>query len=125
VYYLVEEYEREVHYEHKSMDQAVFTALSSTQVVEGFFLKETRDINDTIEYLVGLHQTIDALHKVETMHQHPYRILTLTLDKFRTSPCILSLPPRSTASRIMLCRPPSGALTRRRHISHHMHLSVR
>jgi crossover junction endonuclease MUS81 len=64
VYYLVEEYEREVHYEHKSMDQAVFTALSSTQVVEGFFLKETRDINDTIEYLVGLHQTIVALHKV-------------------------------------------------------------
>lgn len=46
------------------MDKAVFTALSSTQIVEGFFLKETRDLTDTIEYLVGLHSAILDMHKV-------------------------------------------------------------
>jgi hypothetical protein len=46
------------------MDKAVFTALSSTQIVDGFFLKETRDIDDTIEYLVGLHHTIVSQYRV-------------------------------------------------------------
>ena len=46
------------------MDKAVFTALSSTQVIDGFFLKETRDIDDTIEYLVGLHHAIVSQYHV-------------------------------------------------------------
>lgn len=62
VYYLVEEYGSDCV--HNSMDKAIFTALSSTQVIEGFFLKETRDLADTIEYLVGLHSAILELHKV-------------------------------------------------------------
>ncbi len=49
---------------HSTIDKAIFTALSSTQIVDGFFVKETRDLSDTIEYLVGLHETILKLHQV-------------------------------------------------------------
>jgi len=62
IYYLVEEYAADCV--HHSMDKAVFTALSSTQIIDGFFLKETRDIDDTIEYLVGLHHTIVGQYRV-------------------------------------------------------------
>ena len=58
----MEEYQRDAS--HSTMDKAIFTALSSTQIVDGFFLKETRDLSDTIEYLVGLHETILELHQV-------------------------------------------------------------
>lgn len=60
VYYLVEEYGAVP----ESMIKSVQTALSSTQIIDGFFVKETRDIEDTIEYLVGLHETIVSLHRV-------------------------------------------------------------
>lgn len=66
LYYLVEEYTE--NYVHKSMDKSVFTALSSTQVVDGFFLKETRDIEDTIEYVAGLHHTIVAQYHVSILY---------------------------------------------------------
>ncbi|KAF8338743.1 restriction endonuclease type II-like protein, partial [Cantharellus anzutake] len=56
IYYLVEQYRENV--EDTVMDKAIFTALSSTQIIDGFFVKETRDLSDTIEYLVGLHETI-------------------------------------------------------------------
>lgn len=62
MYYLVEEYTDNCV--HNSMDKAVFTALSSTQIVDGFFLKETRDIEDTIEYVAGLHHTIVSQYNV-------------------------------------------------------------
>lgn len=48
----------------KNWKDQINTALSSTQVVDRFFLKETRNIEDTLDYLSGLHRTIVELHSV-------------------------------------------------------------
>ncbi|KAF8306454.1 hypothetical protein DL93DRAFT_2088571 [Clavulina sp. PMI_390] len=69
LYYLVEEYT--ANCVHGSMDKAVFTALSSAQIVDGFFVKETRDIEDTIEYLAGLHHTIVSHYSGKPLHVIP------------------------------------------------------
>jgi crossover junction endonuclease MUS81 len=44
--------------------QAIQTAISSTQVVDGFFLKCTTNIDQTIEYLVSLTKMLKRLYEV-------------------------------------------------------------
>lgn len=62
VIYLVEEYNADYHY--AAWPEQIATALSSTQVIEGFFLKRTMSLDDTLAYLGGLHETIVKLHEV-------------------------------------------------------------
>ncbi|KAF8610500.1 hypothetical protein BDV93DRAFT_601499 [Ceratobasidium sp. AG-I] len=69
VYYLVEDYDTERLAKHWK-DQ-INTALSSTQVIDRFFLKETRNIEDTLYYLSGLHKTIVDLHKDKPLYIIP------------------------------------------------------
>lgn len=83
VYYLVEEYDKNTV--HESMEKGVFTALSSTQIVDGIFLKETRDIEDTIEWVAGLHATIVAQYQV----CFSPLLIALTRDQMLISLCTL------------------------------------
>jgi len=62
VIYLVEEFGREDAVEFGM--QAIQTAISSTQVVDGFFLKFTTNIDQTIEYLVSLTKMLKKLYEV-------------------------------------------------------------
>lgn len=62
MYYLIEHYHTDA--KRVTWDQQIDTALSSTQVVDGFIVKETKHIQDTIAYLTVIHQTIVKVHEV-------------------------------------------------------------
>lgn len=60
VIYLIEDYA----IEQDLWGQSVATAVSSTQVVDGFFVKRTNSIEDSIAYLKGMHETITTVLEV-------------------------------------------------------------
>ncbi|KAG9076295.1 Crossover junction endonuclease mus81, partial [Ceratobasidium sp. 370] len=55
--------------------EQINTALSSTQVIDRFFLKETTSIEDTLDYLSGLHKTISMLHKEKALYIIPPQLV--------------------------------------------------
>ncbi|CCO26078.1 crossover junction endonuclease MUS81 [Rhizoctonia solani AG-1 IB] len=69
VYYLVEDFDTERIARHWR-DQ-INTALSSTQVIDRFFLKETTSIEDTLDYLSNLHNTILKIYADKPLHIIP------------------------------------------------------
>ncbi|KAG9126548.1 Crossover junction endonuclease mus81 [Ceratobasidium sp. 392] len=73
VYYLVEDYDTERI--TKQWREQINTALSSTQVIDRFFLKETSSIEDTLDYLSGLHKTILMIHKDQPLHIIPPQLI--------------------------------------------------
>jgi crossover junction endonuclease MUS81 len=60
--YLVEEYD--THNQKEAFGVQISTALSSTQVVDGFMVKETKNLKDTVNYLTGLTQELIKMHEV-------------------------------------------------------------
>ncbi|KAK0503009.1 restriction endonuclease type II-like protein [Armillaria luteobubalina] len=69
VYYLVENYR--VDHALKEYELQINTALSSTQVVDGFMVKETRNIQDTITWYVGVHKGLMDAYKEKDLHIIP------------------------------------------------------
>ncbi|SJL00151.1 uncharacterized protein ARMOST_03463 [Armillaria ostoyae] len=69
VYYLVENYK--VDHALKEYELQINTALSSTQVVDGFMVKETRNIQDTITWYVGVHKGLMDAYKEKDLHVIP------------------------------------------------------
>ncbi|KAK0459485.1 uncharacterized protein EV420DRAFT_1674299 [Desarmillaria tabescens] len=69
VYYLVENYK--VDHALKEYELQINTALSSTQVVDGFMVKETRDIKDTITWYVGVHKGLMDAYKEKDLYIIP------------------------------------------------------
>ncbi|KAG8857855.1 Crossover junction endonuclease mus81 [Tulasnella sp. 330] len=61
VYYLIEHHNTKE--KREKWNQQIDTALSSTQVVDGFLVKETKNFKETIEYLTVMHQTIVRMHR--------------------------------------------------------------
>ncbi|CED83006.1 Endonuclease MUS81 [Phaffia rhodozyma] len=61
VIYLIEDYN--VAYQEQVWAPQIATAVSSTQVVEGFFVKRTQSLDATVEYLRCMHDTIKTLHE--------------------------------------------------------------
>ncbi|RUP47862.1 hypothetical protein BC936DRAFT_145256 [Jimgerdemannia flammicorona] len=62
IIYVIEEYNFE---EVRQFGlQAIQSAMSSTQVVDGFFLKRTSTIDGTIDYLVGMHTLLKKTYEV-------------------------------------------------------------
>jgi crossover junction endonuclease MUS81 len=49
----------------------ISTALSSTQVVDGFLVKQTKNFEDTMAYLTGLTEELGRAHAVCTSHYPP------------------------------------------------------
>ena len=57
------------------MHEAVNTAISSTQVVNGFFLKRTSKVDDTIRYLARMHNFLSKLYAKQTLYPIPSHLL--------------------------------------------------
>jgi crossover junction endonuclease MUS81 len=75
VIYLLEEYNLEDTSDRWS--KAIETAKSSTQVVDGFFLKQTKSLDQTISYLVAMTGMLKSLHEVHSPTL--FRLLTYTV----------------------------------------------
>ncbi|KAG0183365.1 Crossover junction endonuclease mus81 [Apophysomyces sp. BC1034] len=73
VVYIVEEYNKE-EAERFGM-QAIQTVMSSTQVVDGFFLKRTNTIDDTIDYLVSVTKMVKKLYQNTTLYRIPEHLV--------------------------------------------------
>ncbi|KAG8887491.1 Crossover junction endonuclease mus81, partial [Tulasnella sp. 408] len=61
VFYVVEHYQTSKHRE--SYDKMIDTALSSTQIVDGFKVKETESLKETAAFLAQIHKTLLRIHQ--------------------------------------------------------------
>ncbi|EJD40397.1 hypothetical protein AURDEDRAFT_187031 [Auricularia subglabra TFB-10046 SS5] len=81
IYYVVEGYNEERHM--RDYGQQIATVVSSTQVVDGFMVKETSALKDTIRYLSNLHDAIidyyknRPIHVIPSAHVKPYSYVAL------------------------------------------------
>ncbi|THU79907.1 hypothetical protein K435DRAFT_845296 [Dendrothele bispora CBS 962.96] len=71
VFYVVEEYKNGDSQDKNSFGLAIDTALSSTQVIDGFMVKETKSLNDTINYYRTLHRQLLHRHAGKPLHVFP------------------------------------------------------
>ncbi|CAO3635606.1 unnamed protein product [Mucor hiemalis] len=74
VIYLVEEYNPQEVVNYGV--QAVQTAMSSTQIIDGFFLKRTNNIEESIDYIVSLSKLVHTIYKDTTLYTIPSHIIT-------------------------------------------------
>ncbi|KAI9314142.1 hypothetical protein BX666DRAFT_1970750 [Dichotomocladium elegans] len=74
VIYLIEEHNKDEVM--ASAAQAIQTAMSSTQVVDNFFLKRTKSINDTVDYLANVTNIIKSMFNGVTLHRVPDHSIT-------------------------------------------------
>ncbi|KAI8371855.1 hypothetical protein BD560DRAFT_105757 [Blakeslea trispora] len=72
--YIVEEYNREEA--ERFGAQAIQTAMSSTQIVDGIFLKRTNSIDDTIDYLVSVTRLIERIYRNTRLFTIPSHLIT-------------------------------------------------
>lgn len=54
----------------------IATAIASTQVVNGFFVKKTQRMDDSIKYLVSMTKLLKARYEKQTLHVIPTSIIT-------------------------------------------------
>ncbi|KAG9305645.1 hypothetical protein G9A89_022567 [Geosiphon pyriformis] len=73
IIYLVEDYLIEEAVEFGM--QAVQTAMSETQVINGFFLKRTKTIDQTIDYLVAMTKILKSLHENKILYEIPNNVV--------------------------------------------------
>ncbi|KAH7329931.1 hypothetical protein BKA65DRAFT_539178 [Rhexocercosporidium sp. MPI-PUGE-AT-0058] len=59
-------------------EEAVASAIASTQVVNGYFVKKTQKMDDTIRYLVSLTKILKAKYELKPLHLIPTKIVTTT-----------------------------------------------
>ncbi|KAJ7098269.1 ERCC4 domain-containing protein [Mycena epipterygia] len=96
VLYLVEEYD--TRKQKEDWGAQISTALSSTQVVDGFMVKETKNINDTIAYLTGLTEELCRAHENKDLYvipthmirRHSYLDLQRYLRRTRAGQCFVT-----------------------------------
>ncbi|KAJ7579013.1 ERCC4 domain-containing protein [Mycena floridula] len=88
IFYVVEDYD--VDRNRTDFAVQIDTALSSTQVVDGFMVKETKSVQDTVNYYAGLHeQILDAytgdlfVLPSEIIRRHSYFKFQKTLRRNR------------------------------------------
>lgn len=67
-----------------NMREAVETAVSSTQVVNGFFVKRTSGLDDTIRYLVRMTKMLEEIYA-----RRPLPLIPSNLIESRTYPALL------------------------------------
>ena len=58
------------------MRDAINTAISSTQIVNGFFVKRTSKMDDTIRYLSRMHTHLTKLYSTQTLYPIPSQLLS-------------------------------------------------
>lgn len=74
VIYLVEEYNQQEVINYGA--QAIQTAMSSTQIIDGFFLKRTNNIEESIDYIVSISKLIHTIYKDTTLYTIPSHMIT-------------------------------------------------
>ncbi|EKD13125.1 uncharacterized protein L3040_002925 [Drepanopeziza brunnea f. sp. 'multigermtubi'] len=72
VIYIIEEAKIEVG----GFEQHVASAIASTQVVNGFFVKKTQTMEDTINYLLSITRLLKAKYESRPLHLIPTKIIT-------------------------------------------------
>lgn len=73
--YIIEAFAmNEDHYQ--KYDEAVQTAISSMQVINGYFVKQTLRIDDTIRYLVGLTHILKERYEGKPLKVIPTQVIT-------------------------------------------------
>lgn len=75
VIYLVEEISMDATHFQK-YEEAVQSAMASMQVVNGYFLKRTQKMDDTIRYLASMTRMLKTLYEGKTLNVIPTRVLT-------------------------------------------------
>ena len=75
VAYLVEEISMDATYFQK-YEEAVQSAMASMQVVNGYFLKRTQKMDDTISYLVSMTKTLKTVYEGKPLDVVPTKVLT-------------------------------------------------
>ena len=90
VVYLIEAYS--ISEEKQSrFHESIRTAIASTQVVNGFFVKQTSKIDDTIRYITRMTIMLKSLYESKPLHVIPSRVITTEnylplLKHFRSNP---------------------------------------
>jgi len=75
VIYLVEEMSLDSQHFQK-YEEAVQSAIASTQVVNGYFVKKTQKMDDSIGYLARMTMLLKKQYESKTLHVIPTRVLT-------------------------------------------------
>ncbi|KAK4234997.1 ERCC4 domain-containing protein [Achaetomium macrosporum] len=75
VIYLVEEISMDATHFQK-YEEAVQSAMASMQVVDGYFLKRTQKMDDTIRYLASMTRMLKTMYERKTLHVIPTGVLT-------------------------------------------------
>jgi crossover junction endonuclease MUS81 len=75
VIYLVEEITMDAGHFQK-YEEAVQSAMASMQVVEGYFLKQTQKLDDSIRYLARMTMMLKEMYEKKTLYVIPTAVLT-------------------------------------------------
>ncbi|KAF7318326.1 ERCC4 domain-containing protein [Mycena chlorophos] len=73
VFYLVEEYNTQQN--KADWGVQISTALSSTQIADSFFVKETKNVHDTVSFLIGLTEQIGRDHQNKDLYVIPQALI--------------------------------------------------
>ncbi|CAD6932657.1 unnamed protein product [Tilletia controversa] len=74
VFYLIEDYD--VEQQMRQWGPQIATAISSTQVIDGFFVQRTAGVEASLEWLRKMHQVICQTHQNKPLHVLPDAILS-------------------------------------------------
>lgn len=90
VIYLIEEFSLSTEKETR-FHEAIQTAIASTQVVNGYFVKKTQKIDDTIRYIARLTRMLQSLYESKPLYLIPTSIIEADnylplLQHLRTDP---------------------------------------
>jgi crossover junction endonuclease MUS81 len=75
VIYIIEEISMNADHFQK-YEEAVESAIASTQVVNGYFVKKTQKMDDTIRYLARMTMLLKSLYELKPLQVIPTRVLT-------------------------------------------------
>ncbi|KAK5044867.1 hypothetical protein LTR84_010405 [Exophiala bonariae] len=87
VTYLIEEYSLSAERSDK-YGEALESAIASMQVVNGYFVKQTAKLDDSIQYLAQMTKTLKSIYERKDIHVIPCRALeaetvSIMLDRYR------------------------------------------
>jgi crossover junction endonuclease MUS81 len=75
VIYIIEEISMNAD-NFQKYEEAVQSAIAGTQVVEGYFVKKTQKMDDTIRYLVSMTKLLKQRYEKEQLHLIPTTVIT-------------------------------------------------
>jgi crossover junction endonuclease MUS81 len=76
VTYIIEEISMDANHFQK-YEEAVASAIASTQVVNGYFVKKTQRMDDTIRYLVNMTKLLKEKYETKPLYLIPTKVITM------------------------------------------------